>query len=202
MKVIGVTGGIGMGKSAAGELLSRRGIPVVDTDLLARQVVEPGEPALERVRAEFGSGVMNADGSLDRTELGKRVFSDPIARKKLEAILHPAIRARWRSQVETWTREGHEVVAVVIPLLFETGAQLEFNAIISVASSATTQRRRLLDRGWDEVEIQRRLNAQWSIEQKMELSNYVIWSEGSLDRHAEQLDRVLEIVKQSQTPNL
>src|SRR5437660_8963116 len=109
MKVLGLTGGIGMGKSTSAQLLRARAIPVVDTDELARQVVEPGQPALAQVAAAFGPDIIAHDGRLRRDELARRAFSDPDARRKLEEILHPRIRALWRAQVETWRKKGHRL---------------------------------------------------------------------------------------------
>jgi dephospho-CoA kinase len=194
MKVIGLTGGVGMGKSACAELMRARRIPVVDTDDLARQVVQPGQPALAEVREAFGPEVIGPDGTLSRRELARRVFSDPAARARLEAILHPPIRALWREQVERWRDEGHALAVVVIPLLFETGAEKEVDATICVACSGATQQERLRSRRWPPEQIEQRLQAQWPVEKKLALATYVIWSEGSLDLHAEQLDRILHLV--------
>src|SRR5512137_799134 len=106
MRVLGLTGGVGMGKSTSAQLLCDRGVPVVDTDDLARQVVAPGQPALAEVREAFGADVVGPDGQLRRDELAQRVFADAAARTRLEQILHPRIRALWRAQVETWRTEG------------------------------------------------------------------------------------------------
>src|SRR5271157_4619779 len=130
MIVYGLTGGVGMGKSAAAELLRARGVPVVDTDELARQVVEGGQPALAEVSRVFGPEVLGPEGRLRRNELAERVFADPVARKRLEAILHPRIRALWRAQVAAWRKESPPCAAVVIPLLFETGAEAELDETI------------------------------------------------------------------------
>jgi len=194
MKVLGLTGGIGMGKSVAADLFRARDIPVVDTDELAHQLVEPGQPALARVLAAFGPGIARPDGWLRRDELARIVFSDPAARKRLENILHPLIRARWRAQVETWRVEGRPLAVVVIPLLFETGAEAEVDATICVACSAATQHQRLLARGWSSEQIHQRLQAQWPIEKKIAAADYVIWTEADLDLHAAQLDRILRSV--------
>jgi len=191
MKVLGLTGGIGMGKSAAADFFRARGIPVVDTDELAHLLVEPGQPALAQVVAAFGSRVARPDGQLRRDELARIVFADPAARKRLEHILHPAIRARWRAQIETWRAEGRSLAVVVIPLLFETGAEAELDATICVACSAATQHQRLLARGWSPEQIHQRLQAQWPIEKKIAAADYVIWTEADLDLHAAQLDRIL-----------
>src|SRR5258708_4652545 len=107
MKVIGLTGGIGMGKSATAQLLRDRSIPVVDTDDLARAVVKPGQPALAEIRNQFGPDLIGTDGRLDREKLGREVFANAAAREKLEAILHPKIRDLWREQIQKWRDMGH-----------------------------------------------------------------------------------------------
>jgi dephospho-CoA kinase len=195
MKVLGLTGGVGMGKSASAQLLRSHGVPVVDTDDLARQVVEPGQPALAEVQAAFGPEVVGPDSHLRRDELARLVFADPGARKRLEDILHPRIRALWRAQVETWRAEGHPLAVVVIPLLFETSAETNVDATICVACSAITQHERLLARGWSPKEIEQRLRAQWPIDVKIARSDYVVWTEAGLDVHGEQLDRILHAVE-------
>jgi len=191
MKVLGLTGGIGMGKSTSGQLFRARGVPVVDTDDLARQVVEPGQPALAEVLAAFGLEFAGPDGQLRRDELAQRVFADPAARRRLEEILHPRIRALWRAQTETWRAEGLPVSVVVIPLLFETKAEAELDATICVACSAATQQERLRTRGWSIEQIQQRLQAQWPAETKIQRADYLVWTEAGLDVHAVQIDRIL-----------
>src|SRR5262249_39052382 len=146
LKVIGLTGGLGMGKSACADLFRARQLPVIDTDDLARIVVEPQQPALREIRNLFGPSIVEADGRLRRDELARRVFADPTARKQLEQILHPRIRQLWRAQVENWRSDGHALAVVVIPLLFETGAQSELDLTICVACTASTQQQRLLAR--------------------------------------------------------
>jgi dephospho-CoA kinase len=191
LKVLGLTGGVGMGKSAAESFLRQQGLPVVDTDVLARQLVEPGQPALDEIRAAFGDAVLAADGRLRRDELARIVFNDDAARVRLESILHPRIRALWQQQVQTWCGEAKTTAVVVIPLLFETGAEKELDETICIACSAATQRERLLARGWSETQIQQRIAAQLSIEKKVEKADYVIWSEGNLDVMAAQLSLLL-----------
>src|SRR6266699_824329 len=161
MKVLGLTGGVGMGKSTCAQLLCSRGVPLVDTDELAREVVEPGQPALAEVSAVFGHAIIGPDGRLRRDELARRVFADPPARRQIEEILHPPIHALWRRQVEAWRAQARPLAVVVIPLLFETNAQGEFDATICVACSASTQRRRLLARGWSPEQLDQRIRAQW-----------------------------------------
>jgi dephospho-CoA kinase len=180
-----------MGKSAAARLLSARGVPLVDTDVVAHQLVEPGQPALDAIRSRFGPQVVGSDGRLRREALAQIVFADPAAREALEAILHPRIREVWLHHVQTWEREGRGVGIVVIPLLFETGAASHFAATICVACSAATQLERLRARGWTSTQITQRIAAQWPVEKKMQAADFVIWSEGSLDVHGQQLERVL-----------
>ncbi len=191
MKVCGLTGGVGMGKSTAAQFLRQHGAQVVDTDELARQLVEPGQPALMEIQAVFGKGIVAPDGQLRRDELAQIIFTDPAARKKLEDILHPRIRERWLAQVETWRRENRTLAVVVIPLLFETKAESHFDKTICAACSASAQRERLLARGWTPVQIQQRLAAQWPVEQKIARADFVVWTEGALDVPARQVERVL-----------
>jgi dephospho-CoA kinase len=191
MKTFGLTGGIGMGKSTAAELLQQRGIPVVDSDVIARQIVEPDQPALEEIVEVFGSEMVGADGRLRRGELARRVFADEHARHRLEEILHPRIRAVWQAQMNAWRSEGRPVAVAAIPLLFETKAEGHFDSTICVACASTTQLQRLRARGWDDGQIRQRIQAQMPVEKKMSLADYVVWTEGEIDVHAEQLRRVI-----------
>ncbi len=191
MVVLGLTGGVGMGKSACVQLLRQRSVPVADTDDLARDVVEPGQPALAEIKAVFGPQMIGADGRLQRDELARLVFGDADARRNLESILHPRIRELWRAQVETWRGEGHALGVVVIPLLFETGAEAELDATICVACSNATQRERLLARGWTVEQIEQRNRAQLPVEEKIAKADFLIWTEAGLEIHAEQLNRIL-----------
>jgi dephospho-CoA kinase len=191
MKLFGLTGGIGMGKSAAEQFLRQRGVPVIDTDYLARQLVQPGQTALSEIQSTFGNEIVSSEGQLRREELARIVFADAAARAKLEQILHPRIRELWRKQIQVWRNEQKPLAVVVIPLLFETAAQAEFDATVCLACLPATQRQRLQERGWDGGEIERRLSAQSPIDQKMNKADYVIWTEGSLDIMVGQLERVI-----------
>ena len=201
MKVCGLTGGLGMGKTTTAQFLHERGAQIVDTDELARQLVQPGQPALAEIQTVFGKNIVAPNGELRRDELARIVFADATARKKLEAILHPRIRERWLAQIEAWhaapkrsdggRKENRALAVVVIPLLFETRAESHFDKIICVACSAENQRQRLLARGWTPEQIGQRIAAQWPVEQKIARSDFVVWTDGSLDVHAQQLDRIL-----------
>jgi dephospho-CoA kinase len=179
-----------MGKSAAAAILAEAGIPVVDTDQIAREVVAPGEPAALAVAAEFGPEMVGADGSLRREALARKVFSEPEARVKLENILHPEIRRRWLEQAEKWRENGVEAGVVVIPLLFETGAEQQFESVICIACHSELQSARLQARGWNAEQVSGRLAAQWPIERKMDRAHHVIWNDGSVAVLREQLGRV------------
>ena len=199
-----------MGKSTAATFLSQRGVTIVDTDLLARQLVEPGQPALEEIRHAFGADILAPDGTLRRDVLARRVFSDSAARKTLEAILHPRIRQLWQAQLANWRAESSTAdsgprqpkhlttehsnarfFCVVIPLLFETHAENEFDATFCVACSPGTQRQRLSSRGWTAEQISQRIQSQLPIEEKMARADYVIWNDASLDVLSAQFNRVL-----------
>jgi dephospho-CoA kinase len=195
MVTLGITGGIGMGKSLTGELLRKRGVMVVDTDDLARELVQPGTPALEKIRKEFGDSVFEGTGELRREKLAEIVFSDVAARKTLENILHPLIRERWRELLATWRERRVDLAAVVIPLLFETNAQDSFDATIAVACGGRTQRQRLHSRGWTSDHIEQRLAAQQPIERKIEQADFVVWTESSPEIHLAQLERILKTLR-------
>ena len=191
MRLFGITGGVGMGKSTAGQLLAQHGLAVVDTDLIARQLTEPGQPALEEIAHRFGPQVLSADGQLNRVELARVVFADDGARADLEEILHPRIRATWEAEAESWRAAGRDCGAILIPLLFETGAAPRFDAVICIACTEASQLRRLHARGWTEDQIRQRLAAQWPLEKKIALSDFVVWTDTTLEAHAAQLERVV-----------
>lgn len=191
MRLIGITGGAGMGKSTAARWLRDHGSHLVDTDDLAREVVAPGSEGLAEVVRIFGSVVLQPDGSLNRAAMAARVFGDSTERQRLEAILHPRIHELWKSAARRWRGEGHPLGFVVIPLLFEKGYAAEFAAVVTVACSAATQRQRLLERGWTPSDLGGRLAAQLPIEEKIRQATHVVWTEGSLSSHAAQWSRLM-----------
>ena len=190
-RVLGLTGGVGMGKSTAARLLKKVGLPVVDSDDLAREAVQPGTEGLAEIADEFGEGFLKPDGSLDRDKMASTVFQDQAARKQLEAIIHPRVRAVWENRIEQWREQKRPVGVVVIPLLFEVGLQDSFDAVLCVASTASTQRSRLRGRNWSDAQIAARIAAQMDIAQKMDLADHVVWNEGTPDRLGEQLKGIL-----------
>ena len=193
MRVYGLTGGIGMGKSAVSAWLESRGEKVIDSDVLARSLVARGEPALEEITSVFGPDVLNADGTLSRKDLALRAFADDSARASLEAILHPRIREAWMNRVEKWKSEGEARCFVVIPLLYETGAEQLMDQVICVACGTATQKRRLGARGWSDEECRARLSAQWQVSRKMDRADYVIWNESTLEICHKQAARILGV---------
>ena len=189
---MGLTGGIGAGKSEASDYLKRLGIPVLDTDVVARELVYPGQPALAEIVAAFGSAILDSQGHLDRSALGQKVFGDSAARQRLEAILHPRIYDGWTA----WTREqslqDQRLCAVVIPLLYEKGYDSHFQVTLALGCTPQTQRQRLHQRQWTDQMIDQRLAAQWPMSEKLQRANYCLWSEGQREALHQQIEVVLK----------
>ena len=190
-RVLGLTGGVGMGKSTAARLLKKVGLPVVDSDDLAREAVQPGTEGLAEIADEFGEGFLKADGSLYRDKMASTVFQDEAARKRLEAIIHPRVRTVWEKQIDQWREQKRPVGVVVIPLLFEVDLQDSFDAVLCVACTANTQRARLRERNWDDAQITARIAAQMDIAQKMDLADHVLWNEGAPELLMDQMKEIL-----------
>ncbi len=189
--VIGLTGGIASGKSAVAALLRERGAAIVDADVVARQVVEPGQPALDEIRARFGDEVLDGDGRLDRKRLGERVFADPAARAALNAITHPRIAAASQAEIARHGARGAHVVFYEAALLIENGLHRGLDATIVVAAPPETQLVRLRARdGLDEAAARARLAAQLPLADKVAVATWVIDNGGDLDRTRAQLDAV------------
>jgi dephospho-CoA kinase len=187
--LVGLTGGIGSGKSLVAELLAAHGATIIDADVLAREAVAPGTPGLAAVRERFGTGVLRPDGSLDRAALGKIVFGDPLARRDLEAIIHPAVRAR-AAALAAAAPEG-AVVVQVIPLLVETGQQGHFDQVVVVDVEPEVQLSRIVRRdGLSEAEARARLRAQASREARLAAAHVVLRNNGTRDDLAAAVDRL------------
>ena len=189
-RVIGITGGVGMGKSTAAKLLRKQGVPVLDSDDVAREVVAVGEPALTEISEIFGADFLNAQGEMDRAKMAAHIFGNDAEREKLEAIIHPRVRERWLAQMETWRADNVPLGVVVIPLLFEVGAEGEFDSVICVACTGNTQRERLRARGWDDAQIAARIAAQMDVTEKIERADQVVWTEGDVSLLREQLPSI------------
>jgi len=176
---IGLTGGIASGKSAVARLFAERGVPVLDTDQIARDVVEPGQPALAEVAAAFGPGVLAADGRLDRRALRQLVFADPAARRRLEGILHPAIRAELARRSAA---AGGPYQVWVIPLLVEGGGIDRVDRVLVVDCPVETQLARLQARDHESEDSARGILAvQASREQRLAAADDVISNDGPLE---------------------
>ena len=144
--IIGLTGSIASGKSTVSQMLKELGYPIVDADLVARQVVEPGSETLEKIKGAFGEDVILPDGSLDRKKVGDIIFSDPASRKRLNDIIHPAIRQEMLRQRAAYVAEGQKVVIMDIPLLFESKLQHFVEKILVVSVTEENQLKRLMER--------------------------------------------------------
>ena len=190
MRAYAITGGIGMGKSAAADWLKDHGIPVLDSDDLARDVVLPGEPGLQKLVDHFGKGILCSDGTLDRAAVAKIVFQDAAARKFLEQTLHPLIRERWLQWKQQCEDNGGKICVVIIPLLFETGMESDFDAVICLKTTPEVQRQRLLKRGMSKEDIQGRIMSQWPIEEKIRRSQFIVDNNGTLEELAAQLEKI------------
>ena len=178
MAVVALTGGIGSGKSQAAEYFASFGATVVDADQLARMVIERGTPGFDAVVAKFGDGILK-DGIIDRRALGDVVFRDADARKELEGIIHPAIRTLFAQVVADLAED--EILIYEIPLLVETDAAHNFDYIITVEADDEIRRQRLLARGMTHSEIERRMAAQATPDQRRSIADAVIENNGDQD---------------------
>lgn len=189
MLKVGLTGGIGSGKSEVTRRLAALGAYVVDADVLAREVVEPGTPGLAAAAAEFGAEVLRPDGSLDRDRLGAIVFADPAARARLNAIVHPLVRAATAQRFAVAPPDA--IVVHDVPLLVEVGLASAYDAVVVVAASPEVQLERLVrDRGVSAEAARARIAAQAPLADKLAVADFVITNDGSLD----DLDRQVQAV--------
>lgn len=178
MLKVALTGGIGSGKSVVAEMLEECGAVVIDSDQLAREVIERGSAGYEAVLAEFGDSIL-ADGEIDRSKLAEIVFQDEALRKKLEGIIHPLVREAAESLFAKLP--SNSVVINQIPLLVETNGAKRFDYVIAVSASEATRRVRLLERGLKDYEITKRMQAQVDDKSREGIADCVLRNEGSLD---------------------
>jgi dephospho-CoA kinase len=184
---IGLTGGIGSGKSTVAGLLAARGARIVDADRIAREVVEPGTPGLDAVVAAFGAGVLTPEGALDRPALAAVVFADPEARRRLDGIVHPLVRARAAELVAAAPPDA--VVVQDVPLLVETGQGASYDLVLVVQADLATRVRRLVGRGLSEDDARARIAAQATDEQRRAVADVVLDNSGTVEELEAQVDR-------------
>lgn len=191
MHSVGLTGGIGSGKSSVSRLLASYGAVVLDADLMAREVVEVGTRGLAAVVEAFGPEVLRADGSLDRERLGQRVFADPEQLARLNAVVHPLVGERYAELVTAAEESGAPVVVHDVPLLVENGLAGAYDAVVVVSASPATQLERLTrDRGMSERDARARIDAQSTLAQKLEVATHVVDNDGPLEDLAPQVARL------------
>jgi dephospho-CoA kinase len=191
--IIGLTGSIASGKSTVSNMLKDKGYPIVDADKIARQVVEPGTPVIKEIAEHFGDEVLNVDGSLNREKLGERIFKSEEERKKLNSIIHPAIRNEMIRQKEQWISKGAGTVILDIPLLFESKLQSFVEKIIVVSVTPEIQKQRLIARNeLNEQEAADRINSQLLMVEKEAGADAVIDNNGTIEETKMQVETLLD----------
>jgi dephospho-CoA kinase len=195
MLKIALTGGIATGKSHVSSRMREAGVPVVDADVIAREVVKPGQPGLAAIVARFGPSILTSEGVLDRPSLGRIVFRDPAARRDLEAIVHPPVRKAIDDFFAGLPRDTPFAVAD-IPLLYETGRHARFDRVIVVACTREHQLERVMARdGLTLEEAERRVASQWPIEAKLRKGDYLIHTDGTHADTDAQVTAVLDRIR-------
>lgn len=196
MKWVGLTGGLGTGKSTVSQMLIGRGIPVIDADRIAREVVEPNGPAFPGLIQFFGREILNSSGSLDRALVAQVVFSDPQKLLKLEALIHPYVQEEVSRQRE-WLRDQHHQWAVYdVPLLFEKKlkSQFDFVVVVSVTDSAIQRARLKLRNNWNDEEILKRVASQLPLTEKVAQADYVIRNDADLPALEKKVDTLVQML--------
>jgi len=195
MRVFGLTGNIGAGKSTVAAMLREAGIPVLDADRISREVTAPGGRAYDAVVEVFGRGIVRDDGSIDRKRLGEMVFADASLRARLEAITHPAILESMKEALAGIEREGHRAAVVEAALIHESGRKGLFEAVISVACDRETAISRLSARdGMTREQAEARLRAQMDADRKAGASDYVIDNSASTEETSRQVNRIARVL--------
>ncbi|MED1722070.1 dephospho-CoA kinase [Brevibacillus parabrevis] len=194
--ILGLTGGIATGKSTVTGMLRERGIPVIDADQIAREVVEPGKPAYEAIVRHFGKDILLEDGQIDRKGLGEIVFSDESERQKLNAIVHPEVRRVMREEAEAAEANGADIVFMDIPLLFESKLQHMVEKIVVVYAPGDMQLARMMERDeLEEEQAQKRLRAQFPIDQKKLEADFLIDNSFSREETERQVEALLAEIR-------
>jgi dephospho-CoA kinase len=193
MKRVALTGGIATGKSVVRGELERLGVPTIDADVVARDVVAPGTPGLAAIVARFGHGILDERRELDRRKLGTIVFADAEARGDLERIVHPAVKSGIEAWLDSTERERHNLAVAVIPLLYETGRERDFDVVVTTACATDEQLRRVMTRDrLSEAQARLRIAAQLSTEEKVRRADHTVRTDGSYDNTKRQVVELLE----------
>ena len=196
MKLVGLTGGIASGKSTVAKIFQRLGAAIVNADDLAREVVLPGREAWKEIVASFGAEILQTDQNLDRQKLRTLIFNQPEARKRLESIIHPRVRALAEERIRQYGAAGYPVVIYEVPLLFEGKLQEWLRPVILVACNVETQTARLQQRDHlTRADAEKHIAAQMSLAEKRRLADYVIENDGSLADLERQTREILEKLK-------
>ena len=195
IKLVGLTGGIGSGKSTVAKMLRERGIPVIDADAIARQVVEPGWPAYDEIAATWPE-VMMADGRIDRKKLGAIVFADSVSQARLQAITHPSIRKQVVVEAAALAASGHRLAFLEAALLVETGYYKQLDGLVVVALDEQAQVERVMARdACSRDSALARLRAQKPLADKIRVADYVIDNAGSVESTRARLTQILQALK-------
>jgi dephospho-CoA kinase len=190
---IAITGGAGSGKSTVVRMFQELGAVVLDADQVARDAVAVGTPAWQELHRLYGEDFFNENGTLNRSRLAQRVFTDPEARRRLEALIHPLVAQELQNQVADLEGQGVDLVLVEVPLLFEAGQEHAFDRVIVVAAPEADQIRRLRSRDHrEEAEIRGILQAQWPLQKKVARADYVVDNNGKLKSTQEQVKNIWE----------
>ena len=192
MLVVALTGGIGSGKSLAAQFFAELGALVIDADQLARDAIERGSDGFDQLIATFGDSILN-NGLVDRRALGELIFREPEAKKKLEAIIHPIVRREFEEAVESL--EQDQILIYEIPLLFETNAAQRFDYVITVESNLELRKARLLKKGLRISEIESRIAAQATREERISVADHVFENDGSEDELLRSVENLWELLK-------
>jgi dephospho-CoA kinase len=195
MRLIGLTGNIASGKSAVADMLAARGATIIDADVLAREAVMKGSPALEAIVARWGSGVLDKDGNLDRAALRHVVFDNQEDLDALNEIVHPEVLRRRAAEIATARTRGDKVVVCVIPLLFERHLADEFDSIVLVDAPRSDRLDRIVrDRGIDEAEAMKMIASQMPSDLKRARADYVIENSGNMEDLGDEVNRVWDAI--------
>ena len=196
MFVIGLTGGIASGKSTISSMLRKMGLPIVDADVISRRVVEMGSPVLERIKSEFGEGVISPEGALDRKALGQLVFNDSEKLKLLNSITHPAIIEEINRDINALSARGEMLCVLDAPLLIESGINGMADRVVLVYADSKSQVSRLMERdNISRVLALKKISSQMDFEEKRKYADYVIDNSGSLDNTRSQLEKVINAIR-------